>query len=67
MYLELIGGRQPDFALNVVSSTAGPAIAADYVPPERPKKLAPRLSSEEAAAHDAFIDTLGEGAVWRQV
>jgi len=67
VYLELIGGRQPDFALNVVSNSSGPAIAADYTPPPRPQKLAPRLTSQEAAAHEVFVDTLGEGALWRQV
>ncbi len=62
VYLELMGGRQPDLVLSVV--TAGAADAADWTPPPRPRPLPPRLTAAEAAAHAAFIAELGAEAVW---
>ncbi len=68
VYLELIGGRQPDFALakdhrkSTVSDTGSAWRAAP-----RPAPLAPKLTNEEAAAHDAFVEKLGAGAVWSKL
>lgn len=62
VYLELIGGRQPDFTLSVVSSNT--RSSGDFVPPERGKKLQNRLSETENAAHDAFIKTLDGDPIW---
>ena len=43
VYLELIGGRQPDFGLAEVASTAGVSeTGAAWIPPPRPRPLAPR-------------------------
>jgi DNA polymerase-3 subunit epsilon len=28
--------------------------------------LPPRLTQEEAAAHDAFVKTMGDGALWNK-
>lgn len=68
VYLELIGGRQPDFALAGGPGRRGPqAVGAGYAPPSRPRPLASRLTEAEAAAHAAFIDGLGEGALWRKL
>lgn len=67
VYLELVGGRQPDFGLNTVSS--GPANNqgdGKYRASPRPKKLEPRITKEEAAAHDAFIAAMGDGAIWKK-
>ncbi len=65
VYLELIGGRQPDFGLTTVAArtSAGPA-PADWRPRPRPAALPPRLTEEEAAAHAAFVTALGDGAFW---
>lgn len=66
VYLELIGGRQPDFGLAAGRrGAAGPA--RGYVPPARPRPLRPRLTEAEAAAHAAFVAELGEGALWRSL
>ena len=62
VYLELMGGRQPDLTLAVI--TAGPVAGAIWVPPPRPRPLAPRLSLAEAEAHAAFVATLGDGSLW---
>ena len=67
VYLELIGGRQPDFALNVV---AGRDVAThaggEWTPPQRPRRLESLLTENEKAAHAAFVDTLGDDPVWRR-
>jgi DNA polymerase-3 subunit epsilon len=69
VYLELIGGRQPDFALAVsaevtmVSGGSG-ALGGEWRPRPRPVPLPPRITAEEEAAHDAFVRTLGDGALW---
>jgi DNA polymerase-3 subunit epsilon len=62
VYLELIGGRQPDLVLTVVAAAAS-AVGA-WVPPPRPRALLPRLTEGEAAAHAAFVAERGEHALW---
>ncbi len=67
VYLELIGGRQPDFGLSVQASGDGPATAGQvWRAPPRPAALPPRLSEAEQAAHEAFVATLGDDAVWKK-
>ena len=65
VYLELIGGRQPNLTLveeaeigdeNFVARTAGP----------RPTPLASRLTTAEKEAHAAFVATLGPDALWNR-
>ncbi len=68
VYLELVGGRQPDFALGSVSTTSNNGNAAqnigDWRPRPRPEPLPPRLTEAEAAAHAAFVGKLGDAALW---
>lgn len=67
VYLELIGGRQPDFGLSSGGSgRSGGDPAADWRPRPRPEPLPPRITQEEAAAHAAFVDSLGDGAIWKK-
>ncbi len=67
VYLELIGGRQPDLVLSVVQGGDGRnAGGQDYMPPQRPKPLPPRITEAEAAAHEAFVEKLGENALWKR-
>ncbi|MBK5947281.1 DNA polymerase III subunit epsilon [Rhodobacter veldkampii DSM 11550] len=65
VYLELIGGRQPDF---VLSASAGESTAAqttqDWRPRPRSVALPSRLTEAEAQAHAAFIERLGAQAIW---
>ena len=67
VYLELIGGRQPDFGLSTVGAgaSAGPA-ADDWRPRPRSKPLPPRLTPGEQAAHEAFVAKMGDSAIWRK-
>jgi DNA polymerase-3 subunit epsilon len=63
VYLELMGGRQPDLTLTVVAS--GPAVPGGvWSPGPRPRPLAPRITAVEAEAHAAFVAALGETALW---
>lgn len=67
VYLELIGGRQPDFGLSAVATPArGEAVSTEWRPRPRPEPLPPRLTPEERAAHEAFVVKLGEDALWRR-
>jgi DNA polymerase-3 subunit epsilon len=63
VYLELRGGRQPDFGLATVRGTTAAAVGT-YTPPPRPRPLFPRLRPAEAAAHAAFVATLAGGGRW---
>ncbi len=66
VYLELIGGRQPDFALSIVASQSSNTDGGeDWTPPSRPTKLSSRISNTEAEAHTKFVKNLGEKAVWK--
>lgn len=64
VYLELIGGRQPDFGLAAVSGSGEAGGDQAWTPPLRPQPLPPRISQQEAAAHEAFIRKLGDHALW---
>jgi len=65
VYLELIGGRQPNLTLVEDTSLIETDIAARAAKP-RPLPLAPGLTEDEIAAHKAFIATLGPKAIWNR-
>jgi len=64
VYLELVGGRQPDLVLEVMTTGGAISADADWVAPPRPRPLTPRLTEAEAAAHAEFVADLGEAALW---
>jgi DNA polymerase-3 subunit epsilon len=66
VYLELIGGRQPDFGLSSNTSTQQSTETTAWRPSPRPTQLAPRVTEAEQAAHAAFVDSLGDAAIWRR-
>jgi DNA polymerase III subunit epsilon len=67
VYLELIGGRQPDFALSAESQRSTDGTQADaWRPKPRPTPLPQRLTAAELASHTAFVEKLGDGAIWRK-
>lgn len=68
VYLELLGGRQPDFALSVQSnaSRARSQFDSAWRPRPRPEPLPPRLTETEREAHATFVAKMGEGAIWRK-
>ncbi len=65
VYLELIGGKQPDFGLSTQQNTTSASSGGqNWRPMPRSKPLASRISEKEKAAHAAFVDTLGDSAIW---
>ena len=66
VYLELIGGRQPDFALSISSASAGSSEMDVWRSTHRATPLSNRLTGEEKSAHDAFVEMLGENAEWKR-
>jgi DNA polymerase-3 subunit epsilon len=39
----------------------------DWRPAARAVRLNSRITKEEAAAHDAFVGQLGDGAIWNKL
>jgi DNA polymerase-3 subunit epsilon len=70
VYLELIGGRQPDLILapTKTNADAGKATASTEIwrPHTRPTPLPTRLTAEESAAHEAFVQKLGDASLWKR-
>ena len=66
VYLELIGGRQPDFALSSAGEErTGPTVSeGQWRPGPRQTPLPPRLTEKEKAAHAAFVSGLENGGLW---
>lgn len=65
VYLELIGGRQPDLVLAGQTKTkAVTTDVSDWRPQPRPTPLASKIKAAEAEAHAAFIEALGENTLW---
>ena len=65
VYLELIGGRQPDFGLSTSASSSGGAISVEnWTPPPRPRALGSRITAAEQEAHAAFVAKLGDETLW---
>ena len=65
VYLELIGGRQPGMDLSESSGATASSSADAWRPMPRPEPLGSRITEEERAAHQAFIDKMGDAALWR--
>ncbi len=68
VYLELIGGRQPDLVLT--ASTSQPVVDGkpqNWRPEPRPSPLQPRMTEDEKEAHAAFVDGMGENALWKKL
>lgn len=67
VYLELIGGRQPDFGLSNDSPTRAREVQTSgqsEKPMARKAPLPPRITEAELEAHTKFVATLGESPLW---
>ena len=62
VYLELNGGREHKLDLGMKGAIRGEARYPARQP--RPQALPSRLRPEELEAHQAFVETLGENALW---
>jgi len=67
VYLELIGGRQPDLVLGsaIPAPTKGMGDTT-WRPRPRPEPLPSRITPEELAAHEAMVAKLGDAAIWKK-
>jgi DNA polymerase III subunit epsilon len=70
VYLELIGGRQPDLVLAPVDRKRSGSDAAgtqdNWRPGPRPVPLPSRLTDAERNAHQAFVAAMGDAALWKR-
>ena len=67
VYLELVGGRQPDLVLDgsdAIDETQSMVDQSEWEPAARKKPLAQRISDKEKAAHEKFVAALGSDALW---
>ncbi|RJE83457.1 DNA polymerase III subunit epsilon [Paracoccus onubensis] len=67
VYLELIGGRQPDLVLDQPAESRVSNMAdtpGSQKARARPVPLPSRLTREEAAAHAEFLTRLGDDSIW---
>ena len=64
VYLELIGGRQPDFALSVVGGSSTTVRVTKSVGP-RPTTLPSRITAEEREVHKEFVANLKGDTLWK--
>ncbi len=69
VYLELIGGRQPDLVLasDNASTDDNTDTGDGWRPSKRPTPLGSRISEEERAAHAEFIGKMGDDAIWNKL
>ncbi len=65
VYLELLGGQQPDFALATSAQYAARATGQAAPLPKRLRPLPSPVTEAEATAHAAFVEKLGDNAIWR--
>jgi DNA polymerase-3 subunit epsilon len=68
VYLELLGGRQHGLTLERsggASASAETSGSAEWTAPPRPSPLPSRLTESEKAAHAAFVEEMGDAALWR--
>jgi DNA polymerase-3 subunit epsilon len=67
VYLELIGGRQPDFGLSATTAAkSGERSTGIWRAGARKSPLPSLITAEELAAHEAFVVKLGDGAIWKR-
>jgi DNA polymerase III subunit epsilon len=66
VYIELIGGKQPDLGLSLGPTLSGLQLGAEG--PVRQRRAEPtqtRLTDAERERHEAFVLKLGPQAIWR--
>ena len=69
VYLELVGGKQPDFTLNITDvehgNSSNPGKAKRIR--ERAENLKPRLTKDEENRHRKLIKQLGDHSMWSEI
>lgn len=65
VYLELLGGRAHAFSFETENDRSRGERKRNAR--QRPEPMAALLTDSERAAHSAFVDSLGEDAIWKKV
>jgi DNA polymerase-3 subunit epsilon len=63
VYVEMCGGRQFGMQMDLLKEEEQFATPKTL---QRPTPLSKRLTNEEITAHRAFVETLGDKAIWRE-
>ena len=68
VYLELIGGRQPDLVLKqqAKNTDLNRPESQEGLQKKREIQLNALITKEEELAHNRFIDTLGDDSIWKK-
>ncbi len=66
VYAELAGGRQAALGLAVIAEPEARRARKGQAAAQRPVPLEARLSEAERQAHAAFIETIGDKAIWNE-
>jgi len=68
VYLELIGGRQVALSLTAAHEQAAHEGGPGHIRARaaRPEALPERLTNTARAAHEAFVESLGDDAIWNR-
>lgn len=67
VYVELLGERQANLELGRAAGAVGSGVdGAPVRAAQRPRPLPSRLTEEDVAQHRAFVEQLGETALWRR-
>ena len=68
VYLELIGGRQPDLVLGSAAPAPVKSATGDITwrPRPRPEPLPSRITDAETTAHATMVAKLGDAAIWKK-
>ncbi|MBL4891079.1 MAG: DNA polymerase III subunit epsilon [Rhizobiaceae bacterium] len=70
VYIELLGGKQASLLLDANAAKPGERTRTNGKTQKatpRPKALPSRLNDEILAEHKAFIETMGEDAIWNKI
>ena len=65
VYVELLGERQAKLGLAQSGQAVGDGKRRAVKAAQRPEPLPTRLTDADLAAHEAFVDTLGDDAIWK--
>ncbi|MDG2405098.1 MAG: DNA polymerase III subunit epsilon [Paracoccaceae bacterium] len=69
VYLELVGGRQPDLTLvgSETSQAKQVSKTPEWIPSARPAPLPSRVSKDELKNHEEFISQLSNTSLWSKI
>lgn len=66
VYLELIGGRQPDLVLQPQSAKRETVLQSAWRAYPRPRPLPARLTDDERQSHQQLVEKMGEKSFWHK-